>query len=65
MLLAFFFSSIAVDWFLIIVEDLVVVRVLFLDLDEKFGSGERATPLWDVGDGSGLAISRVLPGGTG
>ena len=42
MLLAFFFCSIAVDWFAIIVEYFVVVRVLFLDLHAKSESGERA-----------------------
>ena len=50
MLLAFFFCSIAVDWFAIVIEYVVVVRVLFLDLHEKSDSGERANrgPLFAV-----------------
>ena len=50
MLLAFLFCSIAVDRFAVIVKYLVVVRVLYLDVHEKFVSGVRASrgPLFAV-----------------
>ena len=57
------FYRAAVDGLAIDIEYCVVVPVLYLNVHDKFVSGERADrrPLF----GSGLAISHVTPCGTG